>query len=146
MARVPRRMPGEIDVRIREAFDASHFVEKQTMSEFGEVHVTGDEILVQRYVGRFAEEGSKAVDEANVARGRPGPPMRHLNAVAVPGRDAFRPWIDDEGHAAMPFAAEGDDLIEVVAGNFQSAPAPLLHERRIQTPFGTLASQADLSC
>ena len=133
-----------MDVRIRNAFDASHLVKKQAVSEFGEVHVTGDEILAQRYVGRFAEEGRKAVDEADVARGGPGPPMPHLNAVAVPGRDTFRPRIDDEGHAAIPFPADGDDLVEIVAGDFQSAPAPLLHEIRIQTPFGTLASQADL--
>src|SRR4029077_5525686 len=136
-------MSGEMDIRIRKAFGASHLVKKQAVSEFGEVYVTGDEILAQHHVGGFAEERSKTVDEADIARGGPGAPMRHLDAVAVPGCDTFRPRIDDEGHAAMPFAAEGDDLMGVVAGISPSAPAPLLHEIRIQTPFGTLASQAD---
>ena len=124
-----------------EAFDAFRLVKKQAMSKFGEVHVAGDEIFAQRHFGRLAEERRKTVDEADIAGSGPGPPMRHLNAVTVARVDTFRPWIDDEGHAAIPFPADGDDLVEIVAGNLQSAPAPFLHESRIESPAATLPSQ-----
>src|SRR5215472_6205892 len=103
----------------------------------------GDEIFAQRRFGGFTKEGGKTVDEADIARGGPGRPVGHLNAVAVAGRDILRPWIDDQGHATIPFPADGDNLVEIVARNLQSTAAPLLHERWIQTPEGTLASQAD---
>src|SRR5580704_16290328 len=135
------RNSGALDLRTGEAFNALHLVKKQAMSEFGEVHVAGNEILAQRYLSRLAEEGSKPVDESHVARGRPGPPMRHLNALAITRIDAFRPGIDDEGHVAIPFPADGDDLVEIAAGNFQSTPAPLVHEGGIERPAAALPSQ-----
>src|SRR5258708_9120540 len=134
-------LSGTLDLRTREAFDAFPLVEKQAMSEFGEVNVAGDEIFAQRLFGRLAEEGRKTVDEADIAGSGPGPPMRHLNAVAIRRVDTFRPWIDDEGHVAIPFPADGDDLVEIVAGNFQSAPAPLDHESRIESPAAPVTSQ-----
>ena len=84
-------------------------------------------------------KGGETVDEARAVSGRPGPPVRRLDAIAIAFSDIVRSGIDNKGDFALPFSAKPRDVVHVLGRELETTPAPFRHRFRIHGPERTFA-------